>query len=582
MCTAAEDSRTIKDDLLAKIVAMCSKRICCRLKLAKKKRSSRSDAEKKRDSFKTALEKAIEHVSTLAEGIESLDCSDVSNASGISESSESLESPPSAFIKAAKNVIRKLNAWAKHQVDARLVDVVDAVHELDSIKGHRDLIRGVPNNILDPNLRHSLINIITKIARYKESGRTLYSRAKHIPQLRNMKVVIVALPAACWHRSPPLQTDLDLQSTILRAGAPKKYNIDLICRFLKEDRGEAEEDFEEQTRSTLKDGKFHAEIQILYYCEHTRPAFPPRVVCSSKDACYLCNAFIAAHQKWHTPRTHGKLYPGWRLPKLAAMTSVEDQFNQLLETQVKQSLRLLMHRRERTQYVDPAESTIMTLVPSCSTLRESARAMSSAEAERQPYNGRETCSTKGSEDPSPVAAESAAGKADEEKVLPEPNAADEAVAEIVPPMVPAMSKGKALVAETMTETMPASSPSLRPVGTADIVTESTDSILDSPNVRFIPVEAGILDAAQPSRWIDLKNLSIQLCGPAAGKAMAFEHKRICEFDNLSPQLLSLDIVDLETLSGEVVRELDRGGSLYLCHAGQVLQLRLRFIDEPTV
>ena len=99
------------------------------------------------------------------------------------------------------------------------------------------------------------------------------------------------------------------------------------------------------------------------------PMLPPRVVCSSKDACFLCNVFISMHRKMHTPRCHGRLYPGWRLPFSPKLTETERRFNNMLGTHVRSSLTTLIARRKKTIYPDPNESTLLTLPLSTSTLR---------------------------------------------------------------------------------------------------------------------------------------------------------------------------------------------------------------------
>jgi hypothetical protein len=60
--------------------------------------------------------------------------------------------------------------------------------------------------------------------------------------------------------------------------------------------------------------KIHAEIQILFYYEMHPNIRRPRVVCSSKSACFLCDLFIKIHAKFYVARTHGVLY--CRLPKM--------------------------------------------------------------------------------------------------------------------------------------------------------------------------------------------------------------------------------------------------------------------------
>jgi hypothetical protein len=60
--------------------------------------------------------------------------------------------------------------------------------------------------------------------------------------------------------------------------------------------------------------KIHAEIQLLFFYELHPDRPRPRVICSSKSACYLCNLFFQLHDGFHVPRTHGRLYEKWILP----------------------------------------------------------------------------------------------------------------------------------------------------------------------------------------------------------------------------------------------------------------------------
>ncbi|KFZ17744.1 hypothetical protein V501_01574, partial [Pseudogymnoascus sp. VKM F-4519 (FW-2642)] len=60
--------------------------------------------------------------------------------------------------------------------------------------------------------------------------------------------------------------------------------------------------------------KVHAEIQLLFFYE-LHPNLPrPRIICSSKSACYLCNLFFSLHGVFHIHRSHGRLYEKWTLP----------------------------------------------------------------------------------------------------------------------------------------------------------------------------------------------------------------------------------------------------------------------------
>ena len=104
------------------------------------------------------------------------------------------------------------------------------------------------------------------------------------------------------------------------------------------------------------------------------PQLSPRALCSSKNACFLCNAFILRDGKMHTTRCHGRLYPGWRLPA-SPVLDIEDaatRFNGVLEDYARNSLSSLLSRRQKILHPDPNESTLLTPAVSASTVRSAA------------------------------------------------------------------------------------------------------------------------------------------------------------------------------------------------------------------
>jgi hypothetical protein len=59
-------------------------------------------------------------------------------------------------------------------------------------------------------------------------------------------------------------------------------------------------------KATATHKKVHAEIQLLYYyAQHPEIVLKPRIICSNKEACYLCYLFFTVHGLFHTPRSHG-------------------------------------------------------------------------------------------------------------------------------------------------------------------------------------------------------------------------------------------------------------------------------------
>ncbi|KAF2427245.1 hypothetical protein EJ08DRAFT_360601 [Tothia fuscella] len=112
--------------------------------------------------------------------------------------------------------------------------------------------------------------------------------------------------------------------------------------------------------------KVHAEIQLLYHYAQHSAAVKPRVLCSNKEACYLCHLFITVHARFHTPRSHGNFYPEWRLPRMdevvlprqsmAQMQEGIKQFNLVIEDR----LRLLLGS-PRAVNLTPSESSIFSI-----------------------------------------------------------------------------------------------------------------------------------------------------------------------------------------------------------------------------
>jgi hypothetical protein len=79
----------------------------------------------------------------------------------------------------------------------------------------------------------------------------------------------------------------------------------------------------------------HAEIQLLMFYE-THPNIQwPRVIASSKSACFLCNLLLLQHGRFYVGKTHGVLYPNWTMP-VACLTrfsgSQMQRINQVIKS----------------------------------------------------------------------------------------------------------------------------------------------------------------------------------------------------------------------------------------------------------
>jgi len=332
---------------------MCSVRILCRLRFIPNSRNT------PRQPIKELLQEAVNAIRWLEKET-------------VQDTGLLLRSR--LFIERAKEVIKLVDAWAKHRKPSRLGELVEGVNRLWRVGEPQDLLSAIPNQIMGPASRKNLLNIISKVARYREAARFLYRTAKKIPLVRQMKIVLVSLPQNAFQNIPANQCSPILPSTVSRINAlyKQQWNVGQVCRLLNVSEVKANNQFVQRTRKTLKDAKIHAEVQLLFYCELEAFKLPPRVFCSTKDACFLCNAFIRTYGKIHTPRCHGRLYPGWRLPFSPRLKEIEQRFNRELANHIRNSLTILLSRRQKTGYPDPLESTLLTLPLSASTLRSLA------------------------------------------------------------------------------------------------------------------------------------------------------------------------------------------------------------------
>ncbi|KAI1806859.1 hypothetical protein F4811DRAFT_567883 [Daldinia bambusicola] len=346
-----DGSSDIENDVFRAIISMCSERILYRLGLIQGRRKN------SRRSIQKDLEVALEYFrwSTAYKN----------------KSSSNL----TLFISRAKEVIRLVDSWRKHQKQHELEQLVDGVRHLRGVENACVLISSIPNQPdMGPSSRDHLINTIGKVARYREAARSLYRMAKKIPLIRNMRLMPVRLSSEAFNRNFGIDAVPDLEATIsLVDGASKKINLDRVCNLLRIGKYQADRQFTQQVRKTLQEARIHAEIQLLYYCEFYRPpnTHLPRVVCSSKDACWLCNEFILMYEKIHTPRCHGKIYPGWRLPAQSGHENhdLATRYNTRLRGHISIGLKTLFGRGKKTVYPDSNESTLLSLEWSRSTLQ---------------------------------------------------------------------------------------------------------------------------------------------------------------------------------------------------------------------
>ncbi|KAK8134629.1 hypothetical protein PG984_006641 [Apiospora sp. TS-2023a] len=356
---AREDRMRVEHEAFAAIISMCSARILNRLRL--KEFEGQPVRNGRNASVKASIEKVLKDIRSSLQA-------------------NKLSTILSRFMDTFGPVIRLIDSWSKHQTQPELEALVEGLRCLQQTKDVGSVLASIPESLMFPQSKRSLLNMISKVARYRECARFLCHLAAKQPLLRKMTVVPVQLGSEAFRRTPVAQLAPNLASKMSpklpqmktrkkakKAKEANLYSVENACRLLDTTVSQATKAFAQQTRRTLKEGKVHAEIQLLFHFEQSKPDFPPRVVCSSKDACFLCNTFILMHGKMHTPRSHGRLYPGWRLPH-AGSTDLHSKFVERLDGLAKGSLETLFYRGTKTLYPEPNESTLLTLLGSASTL----------------------------------------------------------------------------------------------------------------------------------------------------------------------------------------------------------------------
>ncbi|KAI8966468.1 hypothetical protein F5Y11DRAFT_309369 [Daldinia sp. FL1419] len=278
--------------------------------------------------------------------------------------SQRLPSLPS-FIDKADELVRLIQSSSKLPGLPELAKLVDSIYRLRRVKNLRGLLESIPEKSMQSSLRIHLINTITKVSRYRRAAVSLCWKAQNIPLVRRMRLVPVCLPREEFNRGMNTNFIPNLTRTV-------ENNLGDICRLLKSSEKKVDKEFVEQTRKTLREAKIHAEIQLLYRCESNKSSdsHSPRVVCSSKDTCWLCNEFILMYEKIHTPKCHGRLYPGWRLPVQweSNDNDLATRYNARLEGHISTSLGALFRTGMKISCPEPIESSSPSWASSFSTL----------------------------------------------------------------------------------------------------------------------------------------------------------------------------------------------------------------------
>lgn len=213
---------------------------------------------------------------------------------------------------------------------------------------------------------------ISKLNRYFSVSRFLLQAARRYSVFRRIQISVISFRAP---KLPPMEFDRTTVSVIdsLLEG-PKR---ETVTSRMHVESSTAIQDYIRQ-EATLPI-PVHAEIQLLFYYEDRSSNVPPRIICSSKQACFLCKLFIKIHGRFITPSSHGRLYEKWALP--AAVKSMgknaEGNFLTVLGKFISEIDHVLTREMQLTgkPYPAPYESMIL-LSAACSQSNQSKSTIS--------------------------------------------------------------------------------------------------------------------------------------------------------------------------------------------------------------
>jgi len=138
---------------------------------------------------------------------------------------------------------------------------------------------------------------------------------------RCCRVFLIVRVEACQFQVPREDLGLEVSASIREVAnrlfqssdLPQEPRLQLENR-LESSLSRSEIQFQERMADIARLGKVHAEIQLLFFYELYPKPVGPRVICSSKSACYLSNLFVQLHGQFFVPRKHRRLYDKWVLP----------------------------------------------------------------------------------------------------------------------------------------------------------------------------------------------------------------------------------------------------------------------------
>jgi hypothetical protein len=255
----------------------------------------------------------------------------------------------------------------KREAEVLLVEIVRAAYDFTQDLDFNSVFKNLP---LNPSLVRHLSEALPKLGLYASAVFELISLARKESWQLFQNVMVQP-----WEIEVPPSIEKEYDNL-------ENWQLtESVLNLTKIHAPNAEENYHRRLSRISEGGrKVHAEVQLLFFYE-LHPNVPrPRFICSSKQACYLCNLFFRMHGIFHNLQTHGKLYDTWILPdwlnippeRSNDLAVIVNQFKIVLDSNIKDGLKFGF-----PYYPDPKETLLLT-DGHCSSTADSATPRSSA------------------------------------------------------------------------------------------------------------------------------------------------------------------------------------------------------------
>ncbi|KAK0733954.1 hypothetical protein B0T26DRAFT_46153 [Lasiosphaeria miniovina] len=272
--------------------------------------------------------------------------------------------------KDLENKLDKLEVCHEKDVISSLKGVAITAYRLSSAVNCSTITADITSMGINPNLKMSFLNRLERLANYRESSLYLLKTARKPGLFQHTEVIAVSLDAQYFGPDLVFPSERNLSSSISRCltSTGAKFTAESVFERLQSNEATNDSSFVATLNKTIEKPKIHAEVQIAAYYELYPVANRPRVICSSKDACYLCNLFIKHQGVFHISKSHGKLYPMWCLPVISSTSSLYSQLNASMEILIMHAIRNVMNGVRPGPKFPTNESTAVLFSNSMSTL----------------------------------------------------------------------------------------------------------------------------------------------------------------------------------------------------------------------